>query len=233
MMRVLVSEALVEAEGVDKEFLAFLTPWLRIDFLQAPSVYVLCFSQSQNDLSQWRGYTPHGKGVCLGFDAGLLVRRMQKLGWQFQAVRYERESQLAYANAILTRMRREARAEHAGDRRFAHFDLVVQRALRELLQVAAMIKHGSFHHEKEVRFMSPPIISGDERISFRPARTALVPYIEFELTDDEPLEIGDIWIGPSPSDSLTQAAVLSLTKQLRVHINPKRIMLSNIPYREL
>lgn len=35
-------------------------------------VFVACFSQKQDDLSMWRGYTPDG-GVCVGFDQEELI----------------------------------------------------------------------------------------------------------------------------------------------------------------
>jgi hypothetical protein len=58
--------------------------------------------------------------------------------------------------------------------------------------------------------------------------------IASELAEkNEPLRVSEIWIGPSPSDRLTQASVLSLARQLGILIDPNRIMLSNIPYREL
>lgn len=235
LMRELVSRELINAEGIHKEFLAFLTPWLEVDLLRSPSVYVLCFSETRNDLSQWRGYTPHGRGVCLGINVHLLVNRMQKHGWQFQNVRYRQDSQLAFANAILTRMRREASAEHSSDTRDKHFASVIQGALPDLLQVAAMIKHPSFHSEQETRFMSPPIAPGDPRICFRSGRSTLIPYVQFELVDNQndPLQLSEILIGPSPSDRLTQAAVLNLVQQHGTAIDPSRITLSNIPYREL
>ena len=80
-------------------------------------------------------------------------------------------------------MQREASAEHSGISRGAHFASVIQRALTDLLHVAAMIKHPSFQNEQETRFMSPPIAPGDSRICFRPGRSTLIPYVHFELVE--------------------------------------------------
>lgn len=49
----------------------------------------------------------------------------------------------------------------------------------------------------------------------------------------QPLQLSEILIGPSPSDRLTQAAVLNLVQQLGIALDPSRVTLSNIPYREL
>jgi hypothetical protein len=81
--------------------------------------------------------------------------------------------------------------------------------------------------------MSPLITPGNEQIRFRPGRSALIPYIQFELGEkNEPLLISEISIGPSLSGRLIQAAVLSLVQQHKIAIDPSRIVLPNIPYHE-
>jgi hypothetical protein len=122
---------------------------------ESASVYVLCFSEARNQLSQWRGYTQHGRGICLSIDSGLLVQRMQAQGWTFQNCRYNQDSQLTWAEAILSRMRREAGATCEGlkgDRKRG-FDAVLQNRLSDLLQVDATIKNDGFSEEREVRFI--------------------------------------------------------------------------------
>lgn len=224
------------AEGVDREFLDFFLDWLGRRVFESASVYVLCFSQAHNQLSQWRGYTAHGRGVCLSIDAGLLVQRMQAYGWTFQNCRYNRESQLTWADAILSRMRREAAADApalAADKE-RHFNVVLSRALSDLLQVAATIKHDAFTEEREVRFISSMIPAGDARVLFRVGRTALIPYVEFQLAEsaDHPLTVAEIMIGPSPTQNLTHAAVVGLVRQNGFK-GQTTISASQIPYREL
>ena len=104
--------------------------------LPAASVYVLSFSEAHNQLSQWRGYTKYGQGVCLSIDSALLVKCMQAQGWTFQNCRYNRTSQLAWADAILSRMRREAATTHTGieDDAKKEFNVVLQNNLSDLAQ---------------------------------------------------------------------------------------------------
>jgi hypothetical protein len=88
LMRQVGEEARKTAKGIDAEFLAYFADWLDGRVFESASVYVLCFSEARNQLSQWRGYTEHGRGICLSIDSGLLVRRMQAYGWTFQNCRY-------------------------------------------------------------------------------------------------------------------------------------------------
>jgi hypothetical protein len=235
LMRQVAQEARDAATGTDAEFLTYFTGWLDRRVFENASVYILCFSEARNQLSQWRGYTQHGRGICLSIDSGLLVQRMQAQGWTFQNCRYNRDSQLTWAEAILSRMRREAATGSEGlegDKKRV-FDLVFQNSLSDLLQVAATIKNDGFAEEREVRFISAMINAGDERIGYRVGKTSLIPYVKFQLaapTDD--LAIQEIMVGPSPTQHLTHSAIVGLVKQKRLK-EPCVVSLSQIPYREL
>jgi hypothetical protein len=235
VMRRVAEDARKTAAGIDAEFLAHFIGWLDGRVFESASVYVLCFSEARNQLSQWRGYTQHGRGVCISIDSGLLVQRMQAQGWTFQNCRYNRDSQLTWAEAILSRMRREAGASCEGlegDKKKG-FDAVLQNCLSDLLQVAATIKNDGFTEEREVRFISAMINAGDEQIGYRAGRTALIPYVQFRLAEkEEKLAIQEIMIGPSPTQHLTQSALGGLVRQKGLR-EPCIISLSQIPYREL
>ena len=113
------------------------------------------------------------------------------------------------------------------------FNVVLQNCLSDLLQVAATIKNEAFAEEREVRFISPMINVGDERIAYRVGRTALIPYVQFGLVDGEAdLVIHEIMVGPSPTQHLTQSSIVGVVKQNRLK-EPCIVSLSQIPYREL
>lgn len=235
LMKQVGEEARRTAEGIDAEFLAYFVEWLDGSVLDSASVYVLCFSEAHNQLSQWRGYTEHGRGICLSIDSGLLVKRMQAYGWTFQHCRYNRISQLSWAEAILSRMRREAATNYTGiegDKKKG-FNAVLQNCLSDLLQVAATIKNEAFAEERELRFISPMINVGDERIAYRVGKTALIPYVQFRLVDGEDgLDVDEIMVGPSPTQHLTHSSITGVVKQNRLK-EPCIVSDSQIPYREL
>jgi Protein of unknown function (DUF2971) len=233
LMRQVGAEARKTAEGIDADFLTYFLEWLDGRVFESASVYVLCFSEAHNQLSQWRGYTAHGRGVCLSIDSKLLVTRIQAYGWTFQRCRYNQVSQLAWAEAILSRMRREAADDRATDDKKTRFDTVLQKCLSDLLQVAATIKNEAFVEEREIRFISPMINIGDEQVAFRVGRTALIPYVQFRLVEGEDdLAIQEIMVGPSPTQHLTQSSITGVATQSRLKA-PYIVSASQIPYREL
>jgi hypothetical protein len=203
--------------------------------VEGASVYVLSFSEAQNQLSQWRGYTQHGRGVCLSINSHLLVERMQRYGWTFQHCRYNKVSQRTWAEAILSRMRREAGFRYAtvgGDKNRV-FAAVLNNCLSSLLQVAATIKNESFFEEREVRFITPMINLSDERVRYRAGRTTRIPYVEFPLADEhEQLAIQEIMIGPGPTQDATLATITDLVRQMNLS-EPCSVSRSRIPSREL
>jgi hypothetical protein len=56
----------------EKEFTRQFRDWLE-SFRRTPfHIFVFSLSEKASLLSQWRSYTPHGKGVSIGFSAGVL-----------------------------------------------------------------------------------------------------------------------------------------------------------------
>jgi hypothetical protein len=232
-----ILQAQRDAKGLDKGFLEHLTTSIESPLLTIGAVYVLCFSEKRDDLSQWRGYTPHGRGISLGLDIEVLVQRMQQFGagWTFQNCRYGKVAQLTWANAILTRMRRavsEDTAARLGSER--HFAEVINANLQALLQTAALMKNEAFTDEREVRLISPLIGPEDTRVKFRTGRSTIIPYIEFALVarSDERLPFVEVVIGPGPTQALAHEAASyaverhSFAAAINYHSSP-------IPYREL
>ena len=236
-VRQVAEEARETSTDIDAEILTHLIEWLDRPRSESASIYVLSLSKDHNRLSQWKGFTTYGQGICLSIDSMLLVKRMQAQGWTFQNCRYNRTSQLTWADAILSRIRREAATNYSGveEDKKKGFDTVLQNCLPDLLQVAATIKHDAFVDESEVRFISPMINISDDRVSYRtrPGRTTRIPYVEFILADNvENLSIAEVMVGPGPEQHLVKSSIVTSLKENGVRA-PWRVSLSDIPYREL
>jgi len=234
LIREVAAEQRKTADATAGAFLETLLFWIDNKYLRGNgSVYVLCFSERPDQLSQWRGYTPHGRGICLGIDIGILVRRMQQLGtgWTFQNCRYNRDSQFGWATAIVNRMRRQAPSAPSDPN---DFDLVIARNMSDIIGVAALMKDEAFADEREVRFISPMIPHHDPRVKFRASKSTIIPYIDFPLVEgpDESIEQMELWIGPGPAQRLTHAAGARVMAR---HQLAKGVGYypSKIPYREL
>lgn len=234
----LMSEMVVEraksASVPEREFLDHLRAFLQLDVAHQLPIYVLCFSEQRDQLSQWRGYTPHGRGVSVGFNSGALIRRMQKLGWQWQACYYGRPGQSAYAQAIVTRLCRVAEQGRGNEDKQTFFDRVIHENVHDLLQVAAMIKNPVFAEEKEWRLMSPVVGYDDKAVQYRAGRSTLLPYVEFPLAadDSEPIHVSEVILGPTPAGSLSEWAALKMimSKNVKLDIG---VSSSSIPFRQL
>jgi DUF2971 family protein len=234
-MRQIAEEARRTAKGIDSEILDYIVEWLGKPLSESAAVYVLSFSEAHNQLSQWRGYTSYGQGVCLSIDSGLLVRRMQAQGWTFQNCRYGQASQLAWADAILSRFRREAATSCVGlDKgKRCDFGTVFQSCLSDLLQVSATIKHDGFAEEREVRFISPMIDAQNSSVSHRPGNSIRIPYVNFHLADEtDRFAIHEVMVGPGPEQLHIQSIIAKALRDAEVK-GPCLVSLCNIPYREI
>lgn len=226
------------ATGIERALLEKLSWWIDHRYLVVPgSVYVLCFSQARDQLSQWRGYTAHGRGISLGIPVDFLVPRMQQVGseWRFQNCRYSLASQMSFARAVVARVRTRAKEEQLNSTAHADLVSVINKEAQLIFQTAALMKNDAFSQEAEVRFISSIIGESDPRVRFRAGRTSIVPYIEFRLADDQSQEIPtdvEVGIGPGPTQELAHNAVAQVATCLRLAraVNYWR---SIVPYREL
>lgn len=234
MFQASVMSALETSSGIEREFWDFVRPALTHRMEHESAVYVLCFSAQKDQLSQWRGYTPHGKGVCIGFSSGLLVDRMTAQEWEFQPCRYSSDSQLGYVEAVLQRMRREVLAEPLPKDRRRHFQEVFKNVLPDVLKVASFIKSAAFKEEQEWRFFSPPILASNSRVQFRVGHTTLIPQVDFELVANPHAQfpIDEIIVGPCPTSEESRAAIHALMRRYGSGA-PPMIRNSSIPYRQL
>ena len=53
-----------------------------------PAIFVTCFSESRDDLSQWRGYTSPGDGYAVTFYRDRLEEIAKSAGWRLMKCRY-------------------------------------------------------------------------------------------------------------------------------------------------
>jgi hypothetical protein len=232
LMADVAREALGLASGTDAQFLDYFLRWIDGRAFEDVSVYILCFSEAHDDLGQWRAYTKYGSGVCLSLSSSMLVARMQAQGWTFQNCRYGQPSQLSWAEAILSRMRREASLKLGSTEasRITRFDEVLGAAMSDLLQVASTIKHSAFAAERETRFISPMIRAGDPRIHYRDKGKLRIPYVHFDL-GAAPLAVHQIMPGPGADQRSMEARVERLVLDVGV-VGPCILGATSIPYRE-
>jgi DUF2971 family protein len=214
-----------------------LLEWLSHRIVSGPMVFGASFRANGNLLSQWRGYSVHGKGVSLGFNPIRIQACARRQQFQVGKCVYDPSEQTALmeelVNALETRADAFGTPVSKGDRRNSWHHLF-EEIEGDLLRIAAVLKHPSFEEEQEWRIVSPVLSRNDnERIRFREGASMLVPYYAFELgsVDDEPMVLDHVYLGPTSNIELSMTSLeLFLGQQ---DVMPERgISYCDIPYRQ-
>jgi len=225
---------------------AFLNPllerelriWLSEQLLDGHLRFIACFTANGNLLSQWRSYCPPAKGVSLGFNAGKVTALTKRQSYQIGKCVYDVKIQKRITINILKQIRHRAQTsvsskELEKDYDGARYTHVFEEIADDLVRIAALLKHPSFHEEEEWRIISP--ISSNNiqaSIKYREGPSSLIPYLNFQLpeTPSGNLDIEHVILGPTPT---SKNSMNSLSRYLRQQsASPTRgLNYCQIPYR--
>lgn len=220
--------------GVDEpEFLNAFLDWLSHRVVSGPMLFGASFRANGNLLSQWRGYSAHGKGVSLGFHPGEITRRAAEQGFSIGRCIYNPAQQESLMEQVIDEVENLAR-EHAGpncsaEEAQSQFEVIEE----DLLRIAAVLKHPAFEEEQEWRLVSPVITDpGHDAVDFREGASMLVPYYRFRLRGDgNGVPLNHVFIGPSSNAELSRHS-LRLYLQKRNSHPRDGIAYCQIPYRK-
>jgi hypothetical protein len=206
---------------------------------------VCCFSELDDDLSQWRGYGGGNAGFSVGFTREWFTRVKETLGLSLVRCIYDPEKQhrliqdeideffatntekepdywernRGYRNP--DRPRTFGVSRHAGN----HF-------ATRLALIAPLIKHKSFETEREWRLVAATVSAHE--LHHRPGRSMLIPYYKIPVGDDDKFDsIREIVVGPTPHPDLSAASVESLAIAAGL-VNPDNTLktkTTSIPFR--
>jgi hypothetical protein len=210
-------------------------------------VFAACFSESEDQLSQWRGYSKGTSGVSLGFDlknlrpspgkdtfvqlAPCVYDLKQKKELVLHALHHTIDALQGYwENRLAEGMSPSSTMVEDVKKIFVDSNLNVS---ADMLRIAALMKHSSFREEGEWRLVLPVHTSKEDNlenpIRFRAGATTLIPYLDapfsFELSDSFPLV--DVILGPG-SDANSLDAVRLFLRTRKIDLTPR---VSQVPYR--
>lgn len=214
-----------------------LLEWLSHRIASGPLLFGGSFRANGNLLSQWRGYSVHGKGVSLGFSPAHISACARRQGFQVARCIYSQREQRQLVERVVDAI--EALAAKAPPEETARggapgWDPVFEQAEEDLLRMAAVLKHPSFEEEQEWRIVSPAIdASAGQPIRFREGASMLVPYYAFELqrAGSEGLELEHVYLGPTTNSELSMKSLGLYLEQAGAR--PARgISYCQIPYRQ-
>lgn len=198
--REFVNKGMEEYLRDDVEALKAWSVWyeegVHIDF--SMKTFCVCFSESKDKLSQWRGYEQDGKGIAIGFDKAI-----------FEELNQISEFHTAFGKVIYDNLQEYVQGIIADNIKKLEYKGVGHVAL-ELSQNYRMqfpfVKNPGFKEEKEWRaVVCSPIghynIPSSKNILFskvkyRTANNKLIPYIEMNFERVKKSIIKEIFIGP-------------------------------------
>lgn len=223
-------------EQFDSALLSQFSRWL-IEFLgRQHKIFVTCFSEEGNLLSQWRNYTPHGKGLNLGFASIPLIESAAAQRFRLGKCIYDTSLQLkickeAVLSALSTAVR-QGPVGHMHETQSYYESFFSQEPA--ILRIAALLKHPAFKAEREWRFVSQVALEYSlNEVEYRPGRTTLIPFQRLNIPQAKPNEycLEQLTLGPTPEINL---AMDSLSDFLRIsNFRPiKGVHYCELPYRE-
>jgi hypothetical protein len=198
---------------------------------QSANHFVCSFSESGDDLGQWRAYADNGRGYVLGFDTSELEIAFGKGDQQS----YAQASPLAYDDAQLEDIHSQIVQKLFQLVSLPCSSTAVQAEWYTFLTLQALnaglyFKHEAYTNEREYRFLEAyPIDQAAPGVKIRYRPCSLIRYREFNWRQLAPGALKQIVIGPAAD---RQKADRFIRDCLRVfHSGAVKISRSNIPYR--
>lgn len=223
-------------DGVEHEVLSQFIRWL--DRLRQPlPIFIFSLSEEASLLSQWRSYTPHGKGVSLGFSSALIQQLLEVNQCRLARCLYESSQHTELVRSLLEKLFVSFRDERndldvSKEHHATCYHKFFEKFLGNLLQVLSIIKHPSFAEEREWRVISTyrPDLKSSE-MEHREGSSMLIPYTRLKLQRlaSERFLFERIVMGPSPDQNL---AMTSLGTFNRMNDLSQHLSNCAIPYRK-
>ncbi|GAB2190103.1 DUF2971 domain-containing protein [Sessilibacter sp. MAH1] len=211
--------------------------WLSHRIVDGPMLFGASFRANGNLLSQWRGYSTHGKGVSLGFNPKYVLDCAAYHDFSVGKCIYNPEEQKQIARQIVNSVENTAKSNHADYVQAAipDFTPIFEYIEGDLLKIAAILKHPSFEEEQEWRVVSPIFTQSNQApIYFRESLSMLVPYYAFDFTRNNPehtLQLQHVFVGPTSNSELSMKSV-ALYLQRQGCSPTEKISYCRIPYRQ-
>lgn len=212
------------------------------------NIYVISFSEKENDLNQWRIYGENGSGCCLEFNANELklaidrnlkilelstngkIGEKYKLNWKKCC--YDKNEQESEIQSVLEYIKNKNNP-----------DEILNAIQKKLLEFSTYFKDAAFSDEKEVRLLLDLDTSLFNRKikNIRCVKNIFLPYCELKIEYEKlPREsegrfpwLGNIWLGPK-NDDLTVLSVIQACGTFGIGFFEnwhRKLEKSTIPYR--
>ena len=219
----------LSAGSCHAQLLAEFQDWVKNRITNGHMLFATSFRSNGNLLSQWRGYSSVGKGVSLGFTPENIVRSAQAHKFKVGRCIYELGEQKNLIASVVNTVEKMACATHAQD-----YESVFVKIEKDLLRIAAVLKHPSFQEEDEWRVVSPTYTDYvDSPVAFREGTSMIVPYVEFPLFygAEQSLQMYHLYVGPTPNIDISMNSVTMFLRKKGIRL-ARPASYCEIPYRQ-
>jgi hypothetical protein len=216
-----------------------LLEWLSHRVVSGPMLFGASFRANGNLLSQWRGYSRHGKGVSLGFDPDFIQDCAARQQFEVAKCLYAPEQQRHLIVSVVDAIEDTAAAlGEVEDPTLRHptqsYYHVFESIEGDLLRIAAILKHPSFEEEQEWRLVSPVIADCHHSgVQFREGWVMMIPYYTFQLSGIElqSMRLDHVFLGPTNNVELSMNSLELYLEKMQAR--PRRgVSYCQIPYRQ-
>jgi len=220
------------------DLLNHFVDWVSYRITNGNMLFAASFRSQGNLLSQWRGYSTHGKGVSLGFAASYIIDCAAQQKFQIGRCIYDPTRQRCLISELVDAVEEHVASHMAGNEDRASLTSLYQTVFEKLesnmLRIAAILKHPSFREEREWRVVSP-ILADSQKVplQFREAHAMLVPYVEFglSLANSSPPQLEHLYLGPTTNINISMNSLRMFLGQNGI-VPAKGIDYCQIPYRQ-
>jgi hypothetical protein len=202
---------------------------LNPDATTAP-IFLTCFSERDDDLSQWRAYGAGEGGYSIGFDG----KKLLELGNEvfLFPVDYKEDSQNVLLDKIIERLiRLYESAKPSPPQNEAWAAELVPFWLGHMNPFAAIFKHPKFEGEKEWRLVQYWRADEKCKLQFRQRRSFMSRHMPIRSIP-KPLPIVSVRVGPARHPELSKIAVRDLLTKHDYALGNIEIEITRVPYRQ-
>ena len=190
-------------------------------------IYVACFCETRDLLSQWRGYGANG-GYSADFATSEMFTPRGLRGGELIKVLYEPKLQNRLVRSLIERYLEAFRAvfklaegnfslvvrlDGPPHPALVQTETIVAALLNDLVYLSTFLKSPTFKEECEWRLVIDPTQPQFDKLQFRSLRGLVVPYIEIPIQTGQSALVS-ITCGPSPHGVLASRSVRVLLREL-------------------
>ena len=199
--------------------------------VETSPVFVTCFSERRDDLSQWRAYSGGEGGFTIQFDPQKLREGGVEPQILLVRVEYDPSNHATMFDDILKRTEQYF-LELEGAKKApteAWVEEFLSYWLEHLAFLAPCLKHPTFQEEKEWRLIYYLRPDDPSKMQFRQTQSMMRRHIPLRLT--KPLPITGVLVGPCRHPRLSRVAVGDLLLTGGYDPNTVKVEITGVPYR--